>query len=429
MMCHGLDDAHRLWHLRHTPPRPPPTPATMRAARVAARRRARCGGWFGARAIAHALCVSASGALTMSATDAMRADAAHRPAEARLRVARTPANAFGGETFTASCADVPFIRAQLAEPRGLFWTPREITNHEQGGSDAAYQNRWFNGHEAAYGDIFDWALAAADPAAAGVVDVGANTGWYSLRSAVRGFHVDAIDMQPECGRRVRCASVVNRVAHRVDVFTAHVTDVTDGRFLRMAAATCFSGLSAAWERLYTYAGVKDLVPPLHLGRHVLAAHAATGRRVRVLKVDIEGGEVAVARSLAAAPGALQLVDHVVAEYSPHMWGDLNVSTPAGVAAFGAWFAAGFVAVDVPESRRIDPARWAAAPGTPDAPEFGLPRGSVLRSTADLARYTEWALATLQRSGFHIFTLWFFRPRGGGGAGTVGGDVARAGAAH
>ena len=337
------------------------------------------------------------------------------PAEATLRVAQTAATAWAGESFTLSCGRVPFIRAFHAE-HARFWSPREHAYGDDAGGAAALQLAWFNSREAAYGDIIGWALAAADPAAVAVFDVGANTGWYSLFAAVRGFDAVGFDMQPECVRRARCASVVNRVAHRVALHNAYVTDGSDGgAFLPVAATTCFGGLNTAWEAHFTYAGVKDRVPPLHLGRHVADWGAETGRRVRVLKVDIEGGEVAVARSLAAAPGALQLVDHVVAEYSPHMWGDLNVSTPAGVAAFGAWFAAGFVAVDVPESRRIDPARWAAAPGTPDAPEFGLPRGSVLRSTADLARYTEWALATLQRSGGHIFTLWFFRPRGGGGA--------------
>ena len=344
----------------------------------------------------------------------------------------------------ATCEGVVFYRAHHAH-HARFWAARD----DYGA--AVMNSRWFSVKERALGDVFDHVLrpehGAAPLPGSLVVDVGANIGWYSLFALGRGYRVEAFDMQPECTRRARCAVAANQLAARYALHTAYVTDDPrdeDAPPLASQARVCLGALNPAWAALYEWRGATVDVPPLHLGRHLarlLRLHGATASarpptaatrpsssssssssqaplRIPLVKVDIEGGEVAVARSLAEPAGLLHAIDNVIAEYSPHMWGDLNVSsTAAGVAAFGAWFAAGFVAVDLPENYAVRPARWAAAPDTPDAPEFGLPRGSVLRSAGDLARYTEWALATLRRGGgAHIFTLWFFRPRGAGHGG-------------
>ena len=360
------------------------------------------------RSVAAALLLLGARGLALSRIVGTRAvGGAWRPAEASLRVSRSFASAFAGESGTASCGSLPFFRAHHG-PHARFWQPREFAYDGDGAGAAAVQLAWFNSRERAYGDIFDHVLRLPASAGALVVDVGANTGWYSMFAAGRGHAVVAVDMQPECARRCRCASVMNRVTHLLALHTAYVSDDDAAPPLGTNSLHCMGGVNPAWRARFDWGGHVDTVQALRLGRELRRASAAApggAARVALIKVDIEGGEVAVLRSLVAG-GALHLVDHLLLEFSPHMWAQYNVSAAAGVAAFAPLFAAGFLAVDVPENTAIHPPDWAAAPAS--GPAGWAPRGRIA-DTAALRRYTDALLHEVAAgTGAGVYTLWLFR---------------------
>jgi FkbM family methyltransferase len=317
------------------------------------------------------------------------------PREARLHLPYAWA-----ETATSSCRSLPYTRAYHGE-HARFWHP-----HELDALESWVQQQWFNTHERAFGDVFHYVLdpAVRPQANYSVLDVGSNTGWYSAFAAGRGYPVVSIDMLAECARRSRCGSIANLASQLVEIHHAFATDdagVAAGA-LRAQGAHCFSGTSAAWRDSWEWPGFTELVQPLQLGRLL----AARGRRVAIAKIDIEGGEVAVVRSLAQG-NALQLIDHLLVEFSPHMWAALNITTTSeGVGAFAPLFAAGFTAVDLPEGYTVHPPSWAACASTgPGLEAQGSCRKVV--STADLALYAEGVMRATAVA-FRVFTLWFSR---------------------
>lgn len=334
----------------------------------------------------------------------------YHPAETTLRVSRSFASAFGGESGTLTCSSIPFFRAWHGS-HARFWQPREHAYGDAAAS-AGLALSWFNTREHALGDIFHHLLAAPAAAGALVVDVGSNVGWYSMYATGRGHPVLAVDMQAECTRRCRCASIVNRVTHLLALHSAYVSDDAQALPLPSNTKHCLGSVNPAWRSRYAWHAHVDMVQPFPLGREVLrAAAAADGQprgagRVVLLKADVEGGEVAVVRSL-AQDGALSLVDNILAEYSPHLWGDLNVSIAEGVLAFAPLFAEGLSAADVPENAELlDPAAWARAPTS--GPAGFLPRGRIT-DVAALGRYTNALLAEVAKNGDNkIYTLWFTR---------------------
>lgn len=329
---------------------------------------------------------------------------------------------------TRDCESVRVFRGNHSG-HAQFWMPRDDYGAH------VMNNGWFSGKEHGYGDVFDWILRhdAAPPSNSLIVDVGSNAGWYSMFAISRGYSVVAFDMQPECNRRSRCAAEMMRASDRYELHTCYVTDDESAGPLVSQSELCIGALNTAWRELFEWSGATQMVPPLHLGkflaqrlglttvsnidsRHSLIpddeAHAATtsrgtgrisaGLRIPLIKVDIEGGEVAVARSLAAAGSELlRRIDHMVIEYSSHMWPELNITTAAGVAAFAPLFAAGFVAVDLPEGYLVRPQLWMAHP---------LTGPGIIREAGTLAAYTQQLLRQHDQDGSVIYTLWFYRPQ-------------------
>ena len=313
---------------------------------------------------------------------------------------------------TIACDDLGFFRGTHAD-YVAFWAAKD--SHE------ILAQHWFNAKERAYGDVFNYVLRhdRYSPLDYSVLDVGTNTGWYSLFAATRGYTVVGFDMQPECVRRARCAIAANRLQPLVDLHYAYVTHDDGAQPINTQAAVCLGNVNPAWEGQYDYPDFNmEMVQPLHLGRflhhRLITASSSSstssnsisgggGKRTAIMKVDIEGGEVSVARSLSSVPGVLRSIEHILMEYSPLMWAPLGVRNVSdGVQAFAPLFSeGGFAAVDLPENYVVNPAKWQVRPETGPG---------VMRSVTDLADYTDGLLRALEAPGHEdaIYTLWFFR---------------------
>ena len=363
--------------------------------------------------------------------------------EVLLRRAAYPSNGNAGEATTSSCRTLPFRRMNHAH-RASFWLSNDDSVAFFSVPNGSMS--WFNGEERGYSDVVELALRRGATPGGVVFDVGSNTGWYAVEAAA-GYgvpHVYAFDMQPECIRRTRCASLMNHVEGAVTLTLGYVTDDDTGGPLEVPGSRCFGGVGRDWPHHFDWPAYRETVLPLHLGKYIArlrgkaaaaAAAAHADWRVSLMKIDIEGGEVAAANSLTAIPGVAGAIDHIVMEFSPHLWGTYNISAEEGVAAvWGLMRVGGFWAVDVPVFAQLDTdavlvaataeasrqhrfpreegdARRYVWPPPAQREGEGVGRGDaplLITSVGALSAYTEHALAVTSMR-FAVFTLWLFRP--------------------
>lgn len=167
------------------------------------------------------------------------------------------------------------------------------------------------------------------------VDVGANVGFFTLIAARRvapGGRVVAFEPHP--GARAAMAELLarNEATTSVEILDAALGDVATGRAtLHIAADSVLSTLDPSRAPL---AGQYDYPDTVDVPLTSLDAWMTTGgvdpARLRLVKIDVEGGEDAVVRGMTATLAAARRVV-VVCETSPESAADL-ILTGAGFRA-------------------------------------------------------------------------------------------------
>ena len=159
------------------------------------------------------------------------------------------------------------------------------------------------------------------------VDVGANTGFFSLLAASRGSSVLAFEPQPHCAELMRATlrSANARLAQRIDFRTAAVGDVAGGS-IRVPSNTCWGGFDAGATEHHAPMDADVLLVSL------ASAVAPTPTQLSLFfKIDTEGAEVGVLK------GVLELRERhperairVVVELIPRLWAARGSSVEEGV---------------------------------------------------------------------------------------------------
>jgi FkbM family methyltransferase len=136
------------------------------------------------------------------------------------------------------------------------------------------------------------------------VDVGLNTGFYSLLARARGCNVIAFEIQPSCIELFRIAERQNAIQPPTPVVNRPVKEA-DGQPFQLALGKCEGMFSLFWQGTTKTTTVA-------LDTVLLPALDSAGTRISLLKIDIEGFEacaVAGARRLIAE----RRVDAIIVE--------------------------------------------------------------------------------------------------------------------
>jgi len=160
--------------------------------------------------------------------------------------------------------------------------------------------------------LSDWIRRALRPGDV-FVDVGANIGWFTLlaaRAVAPGGSVVAIEASPDTARRLEEALALNQIDNVRVVQAAAAEHEGTLPFYRAAwndaedSTVPAEGKQAAGE-------VPAAPLPALLSDDEL-------RRARVIKIDVEGGELGVLRGLRPAAGALRPDAQIAVETHPEM---------------------------------------------------------------------------------------------------------------
>ncbi len=186
-------------------------------------------------------------------------------------------------------------------------------------------------HIAYYGEwepLFTRYLLAKDWTDRAFLDLGANIGYFSLLASQRFGQVHAVEASPQIADRLRANLELNG-AGNVSVHEVAVGDRT-GVIPFYAGqddnAGCSSTLPSASRRLVCEVPMQPLASVV--GEDVLA-------RAGFIKIDVEGGELAVVRSLAASAAVLPRDVEIAMEVDP--------DDPNALEALGILRALGFEA--------------------------------------------------------------------------------------
>jgi FkbM family methyltransferase len=156
-----------------------------------------------------------------------------------------------------------------------------------------------------------------------VLDVGANIGWYSVlcdRMAEPGVAIFAFEPDPENAALLR-RNIDSNHAARVQVITSAVSDSE-----REATLHRFGGGNRGQHTLLPLYSGDDIQVKTTTLDHFWSRAGLGTRRLRLLKIDIEGHEAAAMRGGAAVLGRCELL---LMEYSPRFLraADLDVEEP------------------------------------------------------------------------------------------------------
>lgn len=137
-----------------------------------------------------------------------------------------------------------------------------------------------------------------------VVDVGANVGVVSMRAAEQGARVYAFEPNPECFGRLLRNIVGNGLDHRIQAFNAALGDeVAEG-------AMCVSKGGTTGGTVVMAGDAQD-PRPVTITTLDRMAEALGVKQVDLLKIDVEGAEVAVLRGASKVLGFTQ---RMIVEY-------------------------------------------------------------------------------------------------------------------
>lgn len=175
-------------------------------------------------------------------------------------------------------------------------------------------------------ETFEWILrnhSPADPFAL-VLDVGANTGFFSSLAGLLGYRVVAFEPQPGCIPWIALNARRNKVANRVCVVNAGAGS-TPG-VISVDPKGCNAGFITADQinnRVAT-ARVEDKVTPkqsVEITVKSPAAFLSAKQIAPIVKIDTEGAEIGVLESLDVALRERR-VRNLLVELAPHVWSSL-----------------------------------------------------------------------------------------------------------
>ena len=168
-----------------------------------------------------------------------------------------------------------------------------------------------------------------------VVDVGANHGFASCWFAHRGARVVAFEPSPEVFALLQANVAANGLGDRITLCQEAVSD-RDGRATLLVTPALGGGMSTLDPHFAERLALPVTGTPEVRTRSLRAVlHELGIARVRLLKLDCEGSELAILRSL--DPGTVEGIDSLAIEYHPDSyplsalldvvlgWGDFHVS--------------------------------------------------------------------------------------------------------
>ena len=186
-----------------------------------------------------------------------------------------------------------------------------------------------------------------------VLDIGANAGFYGIMSASLGWRTYLFDPQPTCQTYIAYAIAANNITSRA-LLVPHAVAYPDFAMLVSSATNCSGRFPiSAQEQDPNYTGgwsatttttsttndmryVRDLTVDV-------AALVGAAERVRLVKIDAEGNELNVLRSL--APLIVERrVGNIVVEVTPVFWARAGVRVDEIIEVFCMIVNAGYVGV-------------------------------------------------------------------------------------
>ena len=148
-----------------------------------------------------------------------------------------------------------------------------------------------------------------------ILDVGANSGYYSLLSAALGCQVVAFEPQPGCHTRLKAAIQLNRF-HDAMRFVPRPVGLPQGALVDVSVHGCHG----AYQLRPNAARPKPASDAQRPVRFTTIQHALSkaerAKRITLVKIDTEGAEGAVLRSLMKH---IDRIDNLVVETSPWRW--------------------------------------------------------------------------------------------------------------
>ena len=159
------------------------------------------------------------------------------------------------------------------------------------------------------------------------VDVGANTGFFTLLAASHGASVLAFEPQPHCADLMRSTlqSANARLAHRIDFRTAAVGEVAGGT-IRVPSTTCWGGFNAGATG---HPAPMDTDAPLVSLASTVAPMAE--HHSLFFKIDTEGAEIGLLKGvLALRERHPERAMRVVVQLIPRLWTARGSSVEEGV---------------------------------------------------------------------------------------------------
>jgi len=192
--------------------------------------------------------------------------------------------------------------------------------------------RYFQTHfETVVSEVFHRALSSVEYGSALVLDIGANTGWFSALAAhCYGAHVHAFEPQLECMVGACAVLRQNSIDDRVDW---HVNFVAAQHFAKeipdlfandgsasLSLASCDPGFSS-----------RQTKPPtgqITRVESIVIDEQFPTERFAVIKIDTEGHEIEVLESMRNVL-TQRRVPHIVVEVSPNWWPSAHSSSALG----------------------------------------------------------------------------------------------------
>ena len=164
-----------------------------------------------------------------------------------------------------------------------------------------------------------------------VVDAGMNRGYQSLLPAALGYEVLAVEAMPQCVSQASTTFRLNNLTGVVTTVLAGLAAQNGGTMGVLPNAPCNAANSivAAADSNGNHTG--DAEVRVHL-RSLASLLSPLTKGVAVMKMDIEGSEMAALQSFGVAGFAAHRARHLIVEVASHLW---RHSLESGVRFFEA----------------------------------------------------------------------------------------------
>jgi len=227
---------------------------------------------------------------------------------------------------------VVFCLANARQKQTTLFPDHSFQLHLPSAEDAHFAN-WFQNSavEQRIGEVVGRLLGAGSPYGYTrenwtFVDAGMNRGFQTLLPAELGYDVLAIEAMPTCTRQASTTFRLNNLSQNVNIVLAGIAPHNSGTMAVKSDAPCNAGntiVAAAdheaprpnlMNRIFFASA--DVQVPL---RSLASLLSTLKKGVAVLKMDIEGSEMAALTSFGLAAFAQHRVGHLIVEICSHLW--------------------------------------------------------------------------------------------------------------